>query len=235
MRAGTEVALLSAVASVFCLGACTGFESEYEKGVYDYEPLYCYQTIGATYSLISPMKIRSWESVSPLMEEAGQHGANSQLPSSAEVSRLYRPRCPHERACRRHGRRDRASARRLAASALRTDRHCFRRLVPLDPLVVELREFNGRPHRPFGRRAHDKTAGTRLPGPKKIPRAAGAALSVLSARRWGRTHYTKTDVVGPVVREVPLADAERATARIDVPRPATHHTDGALAALALEP
>jgi hypothetical protein len=47
MRAGTEVVLLSAVASVFCLGACTGFESEYEKGVYDYEPLYCYQTIGA--------------------------------------------------------------------------------------------------------------------------------------------------------------------------------------------
>ena len=45
MRAGTEVALLSAVASVFCLGACTGFESEYEKGVYDYEPLYCYQTV----------------------------------------------------------------------------------------------------------------------------------------------------------------------------------------------
>ena len=39
--------MLSAVASVFCLGACTGFESEYEKGVYDYEPLYCYQTIGA--------------------------------------------------------------------------------------------------------------------------------------------------------------------------------------------
>jgi transposase len=30
----------------------------------------------------------------------------------------------------------------VLASALRTDRHCFRRLVPLDPLVVELREWS---------------------------------------------------------------------------------------------
>lgn len=30
----------------------------------------------------------------------------------------------------------------VLASALRTDRHCFRRLVPLDPVVVELREWS---------------------------------------------------------------------------------------------
>jgi hypothetical protein len=29
-----------------CLGGCTSFESEYERGVYDYEPIYCYQTLG---------------------------------------------------------------------------------------------------------------------------------------------------------------------------------------------
>jgi hypothetical protein len=47
MRAGTEVALLLAFAAAECLGACTGYESEYERGVYNYEPLYCYQTLGA--------------------------------------------------------------------------------------------------------------------------------------------------------------------------------------------
>src|SRR5512132_637581 len=47
MRAGTVVALLSAVVAAFCLAACTRYESEYERGVYDYEPIYCYQTIGA--------------------------------------------------------------------------------------------------------------------------------------------------------------------------------------------
>jgi hypothetical protein len=46
MRAGTKVALLLAFAAAQCLGACTAYESEYEKGVYNYEPLYCYQTIG---------------------------------------------------------------------------------------------------------------------------------------------------------------------------------------------
>jgi hypothetical protein len=46
MRARTEVALLLAFAAAECLGACTGYESEYERGVYDYEPLYCYQTLG---------------------------------------------------------------------------------------------------------------------------------------------------------------------------------------------
>jgi transposase len=30
----------------------------------------------------------------------------------------------------------------VLASALRTDRHCFRCLVPLEPLVVELREWS---------------------------------------------------------------------------------------------
>ena len=59
MRAGTVVALLSAVVAAFCLAACTRYELEYERGVYDYEPIYCYQTIGATNYLISPMKIRS--------------------------------------------------------------------------------------------------------------------------------------------------------------------------------
>jgi hypothetical protein len=34
-----------ALVALPCLG-CTSFESEYEKGVYDYEPLYCYQTLG---------------------------------------------------------------------------------------------------------------------------------------------------------------------------------------------
>lgn len=31
---------------VFALGACTSYETAYEKHVYDYEPIYCYQTIG---------------------------------------------------------------------------------------------------------------------------------------------------------------------------------------------
>jgi hypothetical protein len=35
-----------ALAALLCAAACTSFESEYEKGVYDYEPLYCYQTLG---------------------------------------------------------------------------------------------------------------------------------------------------------------------------------------------
>lgn len=30
-----------------CLGGCTSFESEYERGVYDYEPIYCYQSLGS--------------------------------------------------------------------------------------------------------------------------------------------------------------------------------------------
>jgi hypothetical protein len=47
MRAGMVVALLSAVVAALLLAACTGYESEYERGVYDYEPIYCYQTIGA--------------------------------------------------------------------------------------------------------------------------------------------------------------------------------------------
>ena len=34
------------LAVLLCAAACTSFESEYEKGVYDYEPLYCYQTLG---------------------------------------------------------------------------------------------------------------------------------------------------------------------------------------------
>ena len=29
------------------LGACTSYESAYERSVYDYEPLYCYQSLGA--------------------------------------------------------------------------------------------------------------------------------------------------------------------------------------------
>jgi hypothetical protein len=38
--------LAAALVAISCLAACTSFESEYEKGVYDYEPLYCYQTLG---------------------------------------------------------------------------------------------------------------------------------------------------------------------------------------------
>ncbi|QLH40578.1 MAG: hypothetical protein HWD60_18830 [Defluviicoccus sp.] len=30
----------------FLLSSCTSYESHYEKGVYDLEPIYCYQTIG---------------------------------------------------------------------------------------------------------------------------------------------------------------------------------------------
>jgi hypothetical protein len=37
---------LPAHVAILSLAACTSFESEYEKGVYDYEPLYCYQTLG---------------------------------------------------------------------------------------------------------------------------------------------------------------------------------------------
>jgi hypothetical protein len=35
-----------ALVALLCLAACTSFESEYEKGVYDYGPLYCYQSLG---------------------------------------------------------------------------------------------------------------------------------------------------------------------------------------------
>jgi hypothetical protein len=35
-----------ALVVLLCLASCSSFESEYEKGVYDYEPLYCYQTLG---------------------------------------------------------------------------------------------------------------------------------------------------------------------------------------------
>lgn len=45
MRPRINLAWPALVALAF-LGACTSFESEYEKGVYDYEPLYCYQTLG---------------------------------------------------------------------------------------------------------------------------------------------------------------------------------------------
>jgi hypothetical protein len=36
----------AALVALLSLPGCTSFESEYEKGVYDYEPLYCYQTLG---------------------------------------------------------------------------------------------------------------------------------------------------------------------------------------------
>jgi hypothetical protein len=36
----------AALVALLSLPGCTPFESEYEKGVYDYEPLYCYQTLG---------------------------------------------------------------------------------------------------------------------------------------------------------------------------------------------
>lgn len=45
MRARTNLASAALVA-IPCLAGCTSFESEYEKGVYDYEPLYCYQALG---------------------------------------------------------------------------------------------------------------------------------------------------------------------------------------------
>jgi hypothetical protein len=45
MRPTIKLALPAHVA-ILCLAGCTSFESEYEKGVYDYEPLYCYQTLG---------------------------------------------------------------------------------------------------------------------------------------------------------------------------------------------
>ena len=45
MRARTNLASAALVA-IPCLAGCTSFESEYERGVYDYEPLYCYQTLG---------------------------------------------------------------------------------------------------------------------------------------------------------------------------------------------
>ena len=45
MRARTNLAWAALVA-IPCLAGCTSFESEYEKGVYDYEPIYRYQTLG---------------------------------------------------------------------------------------------------------------------------------------------------------------------------------------------
>ena len=46
MRPRINLALPAHVA-ILCLAACTSFESEYEKGVHEYEPLYCYQTLGS--------------------------------------------------------------------------------------------------------------------------------------------------------------------------------------------
>lgn len=37
---------LPALVLLLSLAACNSYESEYEKGVYDYEPLYCYQSLG---------------------------------------------------------------------------------------------------------------------------------------------------------------------------------------------
>jgi hypothetical protein len=82
MRAGTEVALLLGLAAVECLGACTGYESEYEKGVYDYEPVYCYQTIGVAGT------VECTNAFSHLCDRAGtapipgQHWANNHHPVS---------------------------------------------------------------------------------------------------------------------------------------------------------
>ncbi len=36
------------VAAALSLGACTTYESAYEKSVYDAEPIYCYQSLGGT-------------------------------------------------------------------------------------------------------------------------------------------------------------------------------------------
>jgi hypothetical protein len=43
LSAGTSFAL-SVV--LILASACTSYESEYEKSVYDHEPVYCYQTLG---------------------------------------------------------------------------------------------------------------------------------------------------------------------------------------------
>ncbi len=45
MRRRTHFARPALIALMYLAG-CTSFESEYERGVYDYEPLYCYQTLG---------------------------------------------------------------------------------------------------------------------------------------------------------------------------------------------
>ena len=46
-----RIVILAALA--WLLGAC-GYVSEYEKAVYDYEPVYCYQTIGAVQCFKEP-------------------------------------------------------------------------------------------------------------------------------------------------------------------------------------
>ena len=57
----------------------------------------------------------------------------------------------------------------VLASALRTDRHCFRRLVPLDPLVVELREWSRmaeelkEERRAKAKKLAEETAAAKLP------------------------------------------------------------------------
>jgi hypothetical protein len=45
-KAHRGVLVVSANIALHALGACTSYESAYEKGVYNYEPIYCYQTIG---------------------------------------------------------------------------------------------------------------------------------------------------------------------------------------------
>jgi hypothetical protein len=87
MRAGTEVALLLGFALVECLDACTGYESEYEKGVYDYEPVYCYQTIGGVDCHREPRHRDS----ARLVNYYGPAPAKYDPPERPEESRLQPP------------------------------------------------------------------------------------------------------------------------------------------------
>ena len=46
--------VLMVISSSMLLGACGGYVSAYEKGVHDYEPVYCYQYLGAVQCFDEP-------------------------------------------------------------------------------------------------------------------------------------------------------------------------------------
>ena len=64
----------------------------------------------------------------------------------------------------------------VLASALHIDRHCFRRLVPLDPLVVELREWSR-----MAEKLKEERNRARQPHPPTAVAVLSAALEITTA------------------------------------------------------
>lgn len=98
MRARMNLASLALVA-MSCLAACTSFESEYERGVYDYEPIYCYQTLGGVDCHRKPhhrdaTRLVNYYGPAPSKYDAPEQPEVSPPQPPPKVTAAYRPDAP---------------------------------------------------------------------------------------------------------------------------------------------